>query len=173
MKWLPVLLLACSGAQDASEPSTEPSTEPANEATSEPSTEEETEVSLFLNEVLAESDTTADWIELYNHGTAAVDLSGHLLQDSAQEPWALPSGTEIEAGGFLLIWADDAAEEGLHAPFKLSKDGEVVTLLSPDGALLDEVEFPALAAEESYARIDDGGDEWEIRTDSTHGESNQ
>ena len=172
MKWLPILLIACSGAKESTESSTEASTEPTNEADSEPSTEE-TEVSLFLNEILAKSDTTADWVEIYNDGDAVADLSGYLLQDSARESWALPSGTEIEAGGYLLIWADDAAEEGLHAPFKFSKDGEVVTLLTPSGEVLDEVEFPELAAEESYARIEDGGDLWEIRTDITPGESNQ
>ena len=164
MKWLPVLLIACSGAKNSIEPDSEASTEPPSE---------DAEVSLFLNEILAKSDTTADWIEIYNSGSESVDLSGYLLQDSAEEPWGLPFGTEITAGGFLLIWADDAAEEGLHAPFKFSKDGEVVTLLTPSGEVLDEVEFPEIAAEESYARIEDGGDLWEIRTDITPGESNQ
>ena len=164
MKWLPVLLIACSGAKNSIESDSESSTDPPSE---------DVEVSLFLNEILAKSETTADWVEIYNDGDAVVDLSGYLLQDSARESWALPSGTEIEAGGFLLIWADDAAEEGLHAPFKFSKDGEEVTLLTPSGEVLDEVEFPEIAAEESYARIEDGGDLWEIRTDTTPGESNQ
>ena len=166
-KWIfCFLLIACSGAQKLEESGTPSSTEPVSEDV------DESAVVLFINEVLAKSETTADWLEVYNPQTEAVDVSGFLLQDSAQVPWALPEGTIIESQGFLIIWADDAAEEGLHAPFKLSKDGEEIGLLSPQGDFIDEVTFPELAAEETYARIEDGSDEWEIRTQGSPGESN-
>ena len=179
MKWTMIFLMACSGAKsvedtaETAEPSSEASTEPASEASGEDTQVEASSYMVYVNEVLAKTDIDpADWIELYNAEAEAVDLSGFGLQDSAGEVWALPAGTTIEAGGFLQIWADDAAEEGLHAPFKLSKDGEEVVLTDVAGDVVDSVTFPALAAEETYARITDGGDEWEVRATGTPGASN-
>ena len=69
----------------------------------------------------------------------------------------------------LLIWADDGQEgEGLHAPFKLSKDGEELLLKDLQTVVVDQVQSPELGAEEAYARITDGGEEWEVRTEGTH-----
>ena len=184
MKWTMIFLMACSGAKSvedkaetaeaSTEPSSEASTEPASEASGEDTQAEASSYMVYVNEVLAKTDIdpAADWIELYNAEAEAVDLSGFGLQDSAGEVWALPAGTSIEAGGFLQIWADDAAQEGLHAPFKLSKDGEEVVLTDVAGDVVDSVTFPALAAEETYARIIDGGDEWEVRAEGTPGASN-
>ena len=79
-----LFFFACSGATDVKdtsvdtgivEPSTEPSTEPATEPSTEPSGEPATEPSsetstdasfVVFNELLAKSDLTEDWIELYN-----------------------------------------------------------------------------------------------------------
>ena len=162
--FLCLLSFACSGAQKIEE------TEDTATSHTDP---QEQEPSLFINEILAKSDTTEDWLELYNAHSEEIDISGFLLQDSAQSPWALPEGTRIEPQGFIIIWADDAAQEGLHAPFKLSKDGEELTLLYPDGTSIDHVSFPPLEPEESYARIEDGGMEWEIQDQGTPGESNE
>ncbi|MEC7987077.1 MAG: lamin tail domain-containing protein [Myxococcota bacterium] len=197
MKWIPFLFaLACSGAKtddaEVDEP-TEPTTEePANEAADEPSNEasdepdnEPADGMVFINEVLAKSDVTADWIELYNGGDTAIDLSGYALYDgdAADEAWVIPDATEIAAGGFLIVWADDMDEDSLgdtqgdvtsslHASFKLSKDGEMLTLLDASGATVDSVEFPALADEESYARTEDGGLDWSVVDIATPGASN-
>ena len=169
MKWsLLAMLIACSGAQN-----TESSSEPSSEASTEPSSEDPIAMDVYINELVAKSDVTADWIELYNAGSSSIDVSGCTLEDSGGEPWELPAGTEIAAGGFLLIWADDGAEgEGLHAPFKLSKDGEELLFKDAQEYILDQVSSPELAAEEAYARVTDGGDEWEIRTESTPEASN-
>lgn len=45
-----------------------------------------------------------DWIELYNGGTTAVDLSGWHLSDSASEEpkWTFPSGSIIAPGGYFV-----------------------------------------------------------------------
>lgn len=176
MKWTMIFLMACSGAKSVEDiaETAEASTEPASEASGEDIQGEGSSYTVYVNEVLAKTDIDpgADWIELYNGESQAVDLSGFGLQDSAGEVWALPEGTSIESGGFLQIWADDAAEEGLHAPFKLSKDGEEVVLTDVAGDVIDSVTFPELAAEETYARITDGGDEWEVRAEGTPGASN-
>ena len=112
-----ILFFACSGAIDIKdtsedtafieEPSEEPTSEPTGEPTSEPSSESENNVSdVVINEVLAKSDSTDDWIELYNSGTLQVDLSGLGLVDDIEtdEPWFFPEGTVLSAGGYVLIW---------------------------------------------------------------------
>tara|TARA_B100001123_G_scaffold344147_1_gene391040 strand:- start:12905 stop:15319 length:2415 start_codon:yes stop_codon:yes gene_type:complete len=88
-------------------------------------------------------DELEDWLELTNYGETAVDLSGMYLSDDPTNPfkWEIPENTVIAAGSYLVIWADeDGADEGLHANFKLSRSGEVITLTA-GRMLVDRVEF--------------------------------
>jgi len=67
----------------------------------------------------------------------------------------------VPAGGFLLVWADGSgnAEEGLHAGFKLAKDGEWLMLLDRDdrgNAILDSVKFGEQMPDVSTGRVPDG-----------------
>ncbi len=73
---------------------------------------------ILLNEVIASNKTIladpdnqkfGDWVELYNPGESSEDISGfHLTDDPQESPkkWKIPDGITIEAGGYLLIWAD-------------------------------------------------------------------
>lgn len=71
---------------------------------------------VFINEIQSSNDTTlsdahgtsSDWIELYNAGTSAVDLSGWGLSDKANKPfkWTFPEGVFVPAKGHLLVWAN-------------------------------------------------------------------
>ena len=107
--------------------------------------------SIAINEILASNKNSnrdpqgevEDWIELLNYGDTDVDLSGMYLSDDPEDlfKWQIPSGTVLEAGGYLVIWADeDGGETGLHANFKLSQKGESVTLVHRN-VLVDKVEF--------------------------------
>ena len=134
--------------------------------------------SVVINELMAGNDTTLadpqgdfnDWIELFNMTDEAVDLSGMYLSDNPENPlkWEFPDGTVIDAGGYVLVWADeDGGDEGLHANFKLSADGETVWLYDTDtnqNALLDTVTFTAQTADQSIGRVPNGGDEWQVLT---------
>ena len=126
---------------------------------------------VVINELMASNDTTIldpqgdadDWIELKNTSEAVIDLSGMYLSDDRAEPrkWQFPAGTTIDAGGYLLIWADndDGDSPGLHTNFKLSADGESVVLSDTDAngnTVIDAVDFPALGADESYGRMPEG-----------------
>ena len=126
-----------------------------------------TPTTLFINELMASNSDTMrdpqgdddDWIELLNSGSEAIDLAGMYLSDKASNPlkWRFPEGASIVAGGYLLVWADDDAGDspGLHTNFKLSAGGEGVVLSdidARDNALIDSVEFPALATDVSYGR---------------------
>lgn len=63
----------------------------------------------FLNASL-DSETTGEWIELYNYGPAAVSLTGWSLVDEDTDVATLPSVT-ISAGGFVIVARDKAAFE--------------------------------------------------------------
>jgi hypothetical protein len=47
-----------------------------------------------------------DWIELYNAGTAPVDLTGYYLSDTKNNPtkWPIPSGV-LNPGAFSIFFA--------------------------------------------------------------------
>ena len=123
-----------------------------------------------INEFLAANEKTNkdsegeydDWVELYNSSSKAVDLSGLYLSDSLNNPrkWKFPVGTSIDAGGYLVIWLDgDAEAEGLHAGFRLNRDGETILLVDRDkgqNAILDELKFSAQENDRSFGRAKDG-----------------
>ena len=100
-----------------------------------------------------------DWIELYNLSSVNKDISGYYLSDKKSKPkkWHFPVGTSIHGKGYLIVWADkDTTQAGLHANFKLSSEGETVLLSTPDGTLIDKVDFPAQTLQFTYSRNPDG-----------------
>lgn len=89
---------------------------------------------IVVNEVMANADVP-DWFELFNAGTEEVDLGGcWLTDDSLSHLTAIPLGTRLAPGGYLLVQADDTVAEGLdangvlHVPFGLGKNGDAVNL---------------------------------------------
>ena len=81
-----------------------------------------------------------DWIEIYNVGHEAIDVSGMYLTDDLSIPtmWRIPdvnpSLTTIPGHGYLLIWADnDTGDFGLHANFELDTEGGQIGLFDTDG----------------------------------------
>lgn len=103
-----------------------------------------------------------DWIELYNSGTRDLDISGCGLSDNIRKlhKFVFPAGTIIEAGGYLLVYADSnsGAEmtDVLCTGFGLSKGGEQLVLSDGFDSLLAQVELPPLKTDISYARRADG-----------------
>lgn len=130
---------------------------------------------IVLNELMATNLTTvqdpagqfADWIELYNNTSSAIDLSGIYLSDNSAnlQKWYFPLYTTIPANGFLIVWADeDILETGLHAAFKLSSGGEKIFLSNTNGAILDSVTLPAAVADMSYERYPNGTGNFTVMT---------
>ncbi|MEE2685857.1 MAG: CotH kinase family protein [Planctomycetota bacterium] len=129
---------------------------------------------ILINEILASNTSSGqdpqgehdDWIELVNHGRRPVDLSGMFLSDDPANPlkWQIPAGTRLAPGKFLVIWADeDGGQEGLHANFKLSKEGEILTLVS-GRTIVDQVKFGKQRADVSLGRLPDAGGEFRLFT---------
>ncbi|MEZ5325073.1 MAG: CotH kinase family protein [Verrucomicrobiales bacterium] len=110
-----------------------------------------------------------DWIELHNTSDSDVVLDGYCLTDNEENlrKWPFPEGTTIPAQGYLIIWADeDGKDEGLHANFKLSKDGETVILSDSSNAPVDIVVFKNIGTDEAYARKLNAPTEWEVQLPS-------
>ena len=128
---------------------------------------------LRLNELLARNDSQGqdpagdfdDWAEILNFGDGTVPLAGHYLSDDPDNlvRWRFPDeAPALGPGERLLVWCDDEPEqEGLHASFALSGDGEFLALTSPDGAtVLDSTSFGPQETDVSWGRLPDGSGGW-------------
>ncbi|NLG36948.1 MAG: hypothetical protein GX549_02940, partial [Clostridiales bacterium] len=139
---------------------------------------------LVISEVMTSNNITltdedgeyCDWIELYNRGTEAIDLTGYGLSDREESPrrWVFPSVT-IEPGAYLLVFAsgkDRVDPSGvLHTSFRLNSIKETVVVSNERGIILDSVTITDLASDNSTARVG-GGDVWEVFTAATPGYPN-
>ena len=113
---------------------------------------------VYITEIMASSNKSDDWIEIYNASNQAVDLSGCGLSDNAARPrkWQFPAGTVIQPGAYLGVFCNgrDAAADGrLYTSFRLSKDGGYsVTLSEPDGTIFDRLFVPMQYQNIAYGR---------------------
>ena len=139
---------------------------------------------VVINEVLADSKTglanelgePADWVELYNASDEAIELTDWSLSDAADKPWVFPATLVLKPGSFLLIWCDEVEDKGataLHADFRLSRDGERLTLRDAAGTERDAVEYPELDTDQSWGRIPDGEGSWDYTVEPTPGANNR
>lgn len=123
---------------------------------------------LFINEISASGD---DWVELYNSTGSDKDISGYRIQDDGDVDYQLPDGITVPANGYLVIFCDDT-NNGLHTNFKLSSDGETVTLKNASGEIAESVTYPKLDNGQSYGRYPDGSDNFAISGITSEGSSN-
>lgn len=119
--------------------------------------------SVRINEVVSDNSSGyldqfseyPDWVELYNSGSEAVDLTGYYLSDKTTTPlkWVFPS-VVIPANGYLVVYAssnNQVINGEIHTNFSISKSGEPVLLSDPTGTLLSSVNVPELGPDMSYA----------------------
>jgi hypothetical protein len=131
-------------------------------------------IPVFINEWMADNKSTiadpfdnsySDWFELYNAGTAPVNLAGFYLSNTLtnRTGFAIPPGYVIPAGGRLLVWADKKtaanlpSDPDLHVDFRLSAAGEAIVLSAADGTVIDAVTFGQQLPDVSEGRVPDGG----------------
>ncbi|MBN2271437.1 MAG: lamin tail domain-containing protein, partial [Sedimentisphaerales bacterium] len=134
---------------------------------------------LVINELLANSEAGpgTDWIELYNPGPIAVDLSNIYLSDGrfALLMYKLPDGVVLEPGEF---WTVREAPSG-PLPFALNYAGETLFLTaattdpSPQPLrVLDAVRFPPSEEDVTFGRYPDGSDNLQALNAATYGAGN-
>lgn len=108
-----------------------------------------------INEVMSDNEDTletadgesSDWIELFNPG-AATNLLGWVLEVGGERA---PLGElPLPAGSFRLLYASGTEGGPDHLPFRLSDEGETLSLFDPDGQRVDQLVVPALAEDVSW-----------------------
>jgi gliding motility-associated-like protein len=107
-----------------------------------------------------------DWIELYNAGPGAADISNFFLSDNPALPskWQIPAGTIIPAGGFRIFICSGRNQivGELHTSFKLTQTSGETILFSDNGAaLIDSYTLSPTLVNQSRGRYPDGGT-WKV-----------
>ena len=139
---------------------------------------------VVINEIGYREAHKDEFVELYNRGSATIDLNGWKIQDNYEEdilePFSEGESTTISAGGYAVITAgetDVVVPEGvvhLSTGDKkigngLADGGDIVILKSPDGNTMDQKEFfknPCKGEgkeKHSYQKIND---DWECKVPS-------
>ncbi len=108
---------------------------------------------VLLNELLPDPDgndaeVATEWIELYNRGSAAVQLDGWQILtvttvDDGAIDVTLPPGTVLAGGAFLVIGNENVAEADVIATFGIGNGtrGDAVVLRDCDGRTVDVVAY--------------------------------
>ena len=101
-----------------------------------------------------------EWVELYNPNDVAVSLAGFTLTDDAAEvdKHTFPE-VELSPGQYLIVCCGRlscSVADHVRLDVGLSGSGEELYLFDSSGNLLDQVAFPALLTDVSWANRADG-----------------
>lgn len=113
-----------------------------------------TDSPIVINEINYKSAAkfdTEDWVEFFNPGNLAVDISGWKFKDSEDaHAFTFPAGTTLAPSGYLVLCRDTLAFRKFHSDFPpclgnmdfgLSSDGEQVRLFNAQGDWVDSLTF--------------------------------
>lgn len=107
-----------------------------------------------------------DWIEIKNVSENDASLEGYSLtvekfdkkeNRNKKDSWTIPN-VNVKAGGFVIVFASKNVKGNspeLHADFKLPSEGGKI-MLTYDGLMIKELEFPQVEADECYRRLANG-----------------
>ena len=107
--------------------------------------------SVVINEIMyhpASDETSDEFLELFNAGDSAVDLSGWEFTDGIE--FFFPDGTVLEPGAYLVLSPDLLMFETVYGssipvtgPYTgaLDNGGERLELMDGDGQIVDELEY--------------------------------
>lgn len=124
---------------------------------------------ILINEFMSDNESTlidddgdySDWIEIFNPSAQTVNLNGLYLSDDASDlkKWKFPK-VYLQPQQFLVVFASGKDKQNgtsIHTNFKISKEGEPLTLSDVQGILIDQIEAVELEKDMSYGRVPDGG----------------
>ncbi|SVC33494.1 uncharacterized protein METZ01_LOCUS286348, partial [marine metagenome] len=124
---------------------------------------------VVINEInynpLESGTDTTEFIELYNHSTSAVDLSG--VKENNAIVFTFPAGASIAAGGYIVLAVDStkfhnrygSAPDYEWTSGALGNSGEDIELVDSSGARIDYVDF-----EDGYSSSEQAAG-WNAATD--------
>jgi len=145
---------------------------------------------LFINEFQADNKSTIkdengeydDWIEIYNDSDNAINLSDFYITDDFSNPTkhqiiSTHDETNIIAPKeYLILWADGTIDQGArHLNFKLDAGGEEIELtyvFENDTSIIDSISFNNQETDFSFARQNDGENNWQVVKAPTPGVTN-
>ena len=117
---------------------------------------------LIINEIMSSNSKTLkdrdnnyyDWIELYNGYNFDINLSGYHLGDKEFDTkiWAFPNVT-IKKKSYLIVFAsgkDKCDDNECHTNFKLSSNGEVLTLSDKEDSIISRIKYGRTKQDTSY-----------------------
>ena len=139
---------------------------------------------VVINEVMAsngyyENGHAWDWVELYNNGDSAEDLSGWGFTDSKKDlyKFTFPDGAKLKAGEYLTIWCTGTENktpgkgDTFYADFKISSSGETLRLTDKDEDEVQKLKMPEQYGCVSYG-LPSGGGEYGFFETPTRGKKN-
>jgi hypothetical protein len=123
--------------------------------------------SVVINEIMSSNTVSItdedgdfeDWIELYNPGSEAINISGWSITDDISIPdkWVFPEFS-INPNNYILVFAsgkDRANSIYFHSNFKISASGEAVYLFDENGNLVDSFPAVEIESDKSFGRFPD------------------
>ncbi|MDO8663909.1 MAG: lamin tail domain-containing protein [Candidatus Wildermuthbacteria bacterium] len=127
-------------------------------------------LAVVINEIAwmgtSATNSSKEWIELYNNSSSTIDLSGWTLKAAGGTPSTTFSGangtTTIPAGGYFLLERTNGSTTNIAEDYiftgALSNDGEKLELRDASSALIDLVDFasgwPAGASSPNYISME-------------------
>lgn len=105
---------------------------------------------IVINEIMYDppsDEPTGEFVELYNRGTAAADVSGWQFVEGVD--FTIPDGTVIPSDDYLVVAADANWARASYGDIpivgdfdgRLSNKGEMIRLVDQWGNLVDEVDY--------------------------------
>jgi hypothetical protein len=122
---------------------------------------------VVINEVTSNSEDN-DRIELFNPGSAAIDLEGYSIIDASGDPenvYTFAAGSMLGAGEYLVLVGDTDHMFGLGGD-------DAVILLDPAMATVDTADWAADEALVSYCRVPNGTGAFQVCAATTWGAAN-
>lgn len=109
-----------------------------------------------------------DWVELYNMGATAVNLTGYFLSDKETnlDKWEIPTGT-IAPNDYVMVFCSGRnaiSGNELHPNFRLTQTkNEWIILSNPSGVVMDSIRIVHLTkANHSVGRSTNGANDWKL-----------
>jgi hypothetical protein len=112
-----------------------------------------------------------EWIEIYNDGPEAIDITGWRLRDAVSDSsWRFGFEGAILSGEIIVVYGNESyaweeangfAKNGLS----MNNSGDTMTLVEADlTTVADQVTYEPFQVldDRSYGRLPDGGEDWAI-----------
>ena len=110
-----------------------------------------------------------EWVEVFNSGSAAVDVTGWRLRDAVSDSsWRFGFSGVLAPGEFFVVYGNEAyqwEDENGYPKYGLSMNnsGDTMTLVSADlVTVIDIVTYagPDIGDDRAWGRVPDGSPDW-------------